>query len=373
MKKFIAAAAGLALAGSMATTAMAEVTFGGDARARAITMSDYTPGGSVSKLDSRVRLVVNAKAKGGATATARIRMADGMWNGGNGATGNADNAKNIYVDYGFITVPMGPVTVSAGRQIASFSKWFSWDGRKDRLKMVYKNAATTLVGFYDKNAELTDEVNDWLTDKDKNGYGVVVAQGMGGGWKAKGIAVFMQDETPAANDGIIGSLLVNGKAGAVALEAEVSMKDYDNAADTQMGGYLKAVYKTGAVTVGGIAGMTADGFMVDDDFGTIMIGNGNNTPITVAPQIGAGGDTVFGVGHVNFKVSGDLGLDAYVTYATIDNYADLIEVSGQAVYSISDGAALTVAAGAVIPSDEGGLNGNDDTMFGAYAKLEVKY
>ena len=410
MKKFIAVAAGLALAGTMATSAMAEVNFSGDARARAITLQDYAPGGSVSKLDSRVRLVVSAKAKGGATAKARIRMADGMWNGGQGATGNAGDDKNIYVDYAYINVPMGPVSVSAGRQVASFSKWFSWDGRKDRLKMVYKNAGTVVALFYDKNAELTSPAttttaatvagtssttvngittttpvagtvdlttanvsNDWTADNDKNGYGIVVKQKLGADWNAKAIAVIVQDETPTDNNGIVGSVNVSGKAGPVGLTAEVSMKDYDNSADTQMGGFAKAVFKTGNVTIGGIAGMTLDGFMVDDDFGTHMIGNGNNTPITVAPQIGVGGDTVFGVGHVALKVSDALSMDAFLTFATIDDFADLVEISAGAVYKISDGAALTVAGGAVIPSWDASLNLEDDTMFGAYAKLEVKY
>lgn len=407
MKKFIAAAAGLALAGTMATTAMAEVNFGGDARARMITMQDYSPEGSINKLDSRVRLVVNAKSKGGATATARIRMADGMWDGGAGATGNAADDKNIWVDYAYLSVPMGPVTVSAGRQIASFSPWFSFDGRKDRLKMVYKNAGTTLALFYDKNAEITDPAStqvtglmtyvdasgmaypasvsadipnndgvsdDWTADNDKNGYGIVFKQKFGDtGWMANAIAVYGQDETPAANDSIVGSLHVAGAAGPVGVQAEVSMKDFDNSDDTQMGGYVLAKMNFGAATVGVIGGMTKDGFLADDDFGTHMIGNGNNTPITVASNIGMGGDTTFGVGHFAFKVSDALSMDAFFTFATIDDFADLIELSAGAVYTISEGAALTVAGGAVIPSWDDSLGMEDDTMIGAYTKLEIKY
>jgi len=401
MKKFIAAAAGLALVG-MASTAMAEVTFGGSARARAILKEAYTDGGSITKLDSRVRLKVNAKAKGGAFAKARIRMADGMWDGGQGATGNAADDKNIYVDYGYIGVPMGPVVVSAGRQIAAFSKWFAWDGRKDRIKAVYKNAGTTVALFYDKNAELTDEgnttatwpvtftggvmgtasatttitgyqSNDWTSDNDMNGYGIVVAQKFGD-WKAKAIFVYGQDETPASNNSIVGSLNVTGKAGPVSLAAEVSFKDFENANDTQMGGYVQAGTQFGAVSAAVIAGATMDGFMADNDFGTHMIGNGNNSPIAFAQQIGnPGGDAYFGVLALGFSPAANLALNAYLTYAALDNYANLIEISGGGVYTISDGAALTFAAGAVIPSDEGGLNGYDDTAIGAYMKLEVKY
>ncbi len=400
MKKFIAAAAGLALAGAMATTAMAEVNFGGDARGRAITKQDYITDGSQSFLDSRVRLKVNAKSKGGATASARIRMADGMWdNGAN--TGSASADKNIWVDYAFINVPVGPVAVSMGRQIASFSKWFAWDGRKDRLKFVYKNAGTTVALFYDKNGEITDPAttagtldgsfttsgstttlggttlatdpsNDQTADNDKNGYGIVVVQKVGD-WTVKGIAVYGQDETPADNNSIVGSLHVAGKAGPVGIQVEISAKDKDAAEDTEIGGYVLAKTSFGAATVGAIAGFTSDGFDADNDFGTHMIGNGNNSPITIAPQIGAAGDTVFGVLHAAYKVSDALTMDAFFTYATIDNVADLIELSAGAVYKISDGAALTVAGGAVIPSDEGGLGGEDDTRFGAYTKLEVKY
>jgi hypothetical protein len=419
MKKFIAAAAGLALAGTMATTAMAEVNFGGSARARMLTMQDYSPEGSVNKLDSRVRLKVEAKSKGGATASARIRMADGMWDGGNGATGNAGDDKNIWVDYGYIAVPMGAVTVSAGRQIANFSPWFAFDGRKDRLKMVYKNAGTSLALFYDKNAELTDPTvstatltggvtntggtastdpatgastvsggstsfdttglttdpsADWTDDNDKNGYGIVFSQKFGEtGWMAKAIAVYGDDETAAANDSIVGSLHVAGAVQNVNVQAEISMKDFDNADDTQMGGYALAAMKFGAATVGVIGGMTKDGFSADDDFGTHMIGNGNNSPITVASNIGAAGDTVFGVGHFAYKVSDALSMDAFFTFATIDDVADLIELSAGAVYTISEGAALTVAGGAVIPSWDDSLGMEDDTMIGAYTKLEIKY
>lgn len=402
MKKFIAVAAGLALAGTMVSSAMAEVNFGGSARVRAITMMDYTDGGSISKLDSRVRLKVNAKSKGGAFAKARIRMGDGMWDGGRGATGNAGDDKNIYVDYAYLGVPMGPVTVTAGRQIASFSKWFAFDGRKDRLKAVYKNAGTVVALFYDKNAEITDTApttavswaavdadgnpgtvtgtatvaghvsNDWTSDNDKNGYGIVVKQKMGD-WKAKGIAVFLQDETPTDNNGIVGSVNVSGKAGPVSIGAEVSMKDFDNAADTQIGGFVSVSTSFGAVSVTGIAGMTADGFAADDDFGTHFLGNGNNSPITFLPQIGLLGDTVFGVAVFGFKVSDALALNAIIGYADIDAVATALEISGGLSYTISDGAVLTVAGGALTPSDEGGLGGYDDTAFGAYAKLEVKY
>ena len=405
MKKFIAVAAGLALAGTMATSAMAEVTFGGSARARAITMMDYTDGGSISKIDSRVRLKVSAKAKGGAFAKARIRLADGMWDGGNGATGNAADDHNIYVDYGYVGATFGTVTITAGRQIANFSKWFGWDGRKDRLKLLYKNAGTTVALFYDKNAELTDSssttaftvaqggvtVNadgsetvtytdaststngdDWTADNDKNGYGVVVAQKFGD-FKAAFIAIYGQDETPTDNNFLVGSLNLSGKAGGLNMAGEISMKDFDSADDRQIGGYVSLGANMGAMSITGIAGMTKDGFMADNDFGTHMIGNGNNSPITYVSQIGTGGDTVFGVLALGFKVSDQLALNGFLTYATVDDFADLIEVSGGAVYTVSDGAALTLAAGAVMPSDEGGLGGYDDTAFGAYAKFEVKY
>jgi len=168
-------------------------------------------------------------------------------------------------------------------------------------------------------------------------------------------------------------LNVTGKAGPVSLAAEVSFKDFENANDTQMGGYVQAGTSFGAVSAAVIAGMTMDGFMADNDFGTHMIGNGNNSPITWVSQIGTGGDTVFGVLALGFSPAANLALNAYLTYAAVDNFANLIEISGGGVYTISDGAALTFAAGAVIPSDEGGLNGYDDTAIGAYMKLEVKY
>jgi len=407
MKKFIAAAAGLALAGTMATTAMAEVNFGGSARVRGITMMNYKASAdSVSKMDSRVRLKVNAKAKGGASAHARIRMADGMWDGGKGATGSASDPKNIYVDYAYIKVPVGPVTVQGGRQIKNFSKWFSWDGRADRLSVIFKTGGTKIVALYDKNAEITSPATtttnatvagattvngvptpvagtvglttanvstDWTSDNDKNGYALVVVQKLPADWMAKAILLYLSDETPAGNNGIVGSFHGAGKVGGIKVEAEFSFKDFDAAADTQFGGYVSASMGFGAMSVTGLAGMTVDGFQADNDFGLNFLGNGNNSPITWVPKIGMGGDTVFAAAVVGYKVSPQLSLSGVFGYAAVDGYANAIEISGGAKYTISDGAALTVAGGALIPSDEGGLNGYDDTAIGAYAKLEVKY
>ncbi len=374
MKKVLVAGAALLIAGSMVSAAQAEVKFGGDARFRGITMKDYSPDAdSKSKLDSRVRLKVNAKAKGGASVNARIRMTDGMWDGGKGATGNAADPKNIYVDYAYITVPMGPVTLSGGRQVKNFSKWFSWDGRADRLKAVFKTGGTKIVGFYDKNAEITDPVDpeipgdvstDWTDDNDKNGYGLVVVQKMGA-VKFKAIAVALQDETPVGNDGLVGSVNLAGKAGAVNFEAELAAKDFDKKDDTALGGFATVGSNFGAVSLTGIAGFTKDGYKADDDFGLIMLGGG--TGITAVKQIGTGGDTTFFGAIAGFKASDKLSLGANVLYATIDDGPDLVEVSGSAKYAISDGAYAKVVAG-MLDNDQA-----DDTAIGAYFEFGVSF
>ena len=84
MKKIIAASAGLLLAGSMVSAASAAVTFTGDARERLTLQRDYDFNDKTNDFNAgRVRLVVNADTKGGATASVRMRFADGVYDGTN--------------------------------------------------------------------------------------------------------------------------------------------------------------------------------------------------------------------------------------------------------------------------------------------------
>ena len=378
MKKVLVTGAALLIAGSMVSAAQADVKFSGDARFRGITKQDYSAtADNISKLDSRIRIKVKATAKGGASINARIRMIDGMWDGGRGPTGNAADPKNIYVDYAYITVPMGPIAISGGRQIKNFSPWFSWDGRADRLKAVYKTGGTTLVGFYDKNAEITDPVDpeipgdvstDWTDDNDKNGYGFVAIQKMGS-MTMKGIVVALQDETPVDNNGLVGSVNLAGKAGAMKYEAELAFKDFDNSDDTQLGGFATLGSSFGAASITGVIGFTKDGYLADDDYGFIMLGAG--TGITAVDHIGADTtgtayDTTFGGAMVSFKASDKLSLGANAIYATLDDGPDLFELSGQAKYAISEGAYLLGRAG-MLDNDQA------DTAVGAYFEFGVKF
>jgi len=203
MKKLIVAAAGLMLVGTMVSTASADagVSFTGDARARGFYLQDYNFNDSdTSNWNSRVRLKFKGESKGGAYAIARIRMADSKWDGTQ-KTRALGEGSNIYTDYAYIGVPMGPVTVEAGMMPFNVTKFSVWDVRVDGVHVKYASDMTTIVGFfheldeYDEaafvvvpdglNADGTARTKivstDYLNDNDVDRFGVLLDQKFNGG------------------------------------------------------------------------------------------------------------------------------------------------------------------------------------------------
>lgn len=384
MKKIIAAAAGLALAGTMAVTATAaedvrpQLTIKGDARVRMALNRDQITGAETNDfLDSRVRVQSKYKAKGGAYAIVRIRMGDARWDGTRN-TGDRGEGTNIRVDKAYVGVPVGPVTIEGGYTATSVTRFTHFDERDDRLSVTYKNEGTTLKAFYDKDAENSFDLVD---DEDSNTYGLQLNQKLGSDWTLIALAAYADDETASDVSGFIGSISGMGKVGAVGIDADFMYVEEggvrwgdtrSDADDDAFGGQVSVKTDIGAVALKGTLGFTDGGFRADRDWGYLMIGGYG--PIMNISNIGNYGDTIFGAVTAGFKVSDKVKLTGNVVYMDID--ADVVEsaleVSGQVAYAVSEGATLSAGLGLLDASADGGFS-DPDTAFGAFGAMNIKF
>ncbi len=381
MKKVIVAAAGLMLAGTMVSSAVAKepgVTFGGDARARWYYQEDYKDTGSKDNfLNSRVRLKWTAVAKGGAYAVARFRLADAKWDGTQ-ATRALGEGSNLYTDYAYIGVPMGPVTAEAGLMPRNITEFFEWDTRVDSLQFKYVADNTIVIPFYEKVDEYEGDEEGNVLDSDANDdndvdrYGIWLSQKFGDGWDFTG-ALTMVDNQQTEVEGFGATGRVMGTVGGVALGGELSFKESDlvGGDDDGIGGWLSADFMVGSASVGGLIGFTQDGFIADGDFGPFIMLS-DVTQIATTVLIGAGGDTFFGSLYSDFKATERLTLGAEIGYADIDtgdNTEDetAFEIGATASYAISDGAKLNAVIGFL------DYDTSDYDPFGLGLSLEISY
>jgi len=442
MKKVLVAGAALLIAGSMVSVATAEVHLSGDARVRYVGTSDYVrnitrnPDGSLNEnangyadnWNSRIRVKFHAKANGGAFMKARLRLDDVKW----GTEGSENegwsmwkNGKNVWADYAFIGVPMGPVTFTGGVQEASYSKFFEYDQRPGRAKLEYKNDNLRLIGLIDMIDENADSVQDQFDDNDLMAYGFVGAYQINDDWSIKGYARYQDDQrdwdseesvryiSADSNDpgnvsagfisvtdttrtphvdtsGFLGSIHAQGKVAMIGLEGELAYKEADvqGTEDDGWGWYIDASMDMGAFVPSIMIGGTYDGYQADDDFGFIMIGAAE--PITVIRELGTeAGDSLFAAFMANYAVSDQFRLAGNLVYYDIDidedtehgipdvrGAVDAWEISGSATYVISEGADLSYKIGYLDPSYDGRVNSagiSDDGYFGQYLRMQIKF
>ena len=205
MKKIIAASAGLLLVGSV-SVASAEVTFTGDARERLTLQRNYDFGnvyanGQQDDFNAgRIRVVVTATTKGGAYAKFRMRLVDGMDDGAV-LTGRTGGMNNYYTDYGYIGIPIGPVTINAGLMPDFSSLWYFYDKRADRVSATWANKMTSVTGLFDKifeSAATTTNVGYGALhgheDNDINQWGVIVNQKFAADWTLMVYGKYQDDQ-----------------------------------------------------------------------------------------------------------------------------------------------------------------------------------
>ncbi|SHO52494.1 porin [Desulfopila aestuarii] len=363
MKKVILAVAGLALVGTMATSAMAEFKFSGDARARMNYKSNFddtwtaypADDDSADTWNSRTRFKIEADTKGGAYVKTRVRLAEGTWDG----TSNTRNKNNnIYTDYAYIGVPMGMVTVEGGLINRDVTPFLYFDGRADSLQVKYKNDKTGLVVFFDKTEENEADGFDF---SDQDWFGFLLNQGFEGGW---GLTVggIYQDNSEA---GFAGTVQVSGAVADVALVGEIAYQEENFLSATNddgWGGYLQATVPVGPVSLLGMVGFTADGYNIDEaDFGPFIMLQ-DYSQVSIGTDFSEVGEAFWAAIVPTFQVSEKLSISAQFSYVTVDPYAaglddqDLFEVGGTAKYAITDGASLSAQIGYADVDDLGDEN-----------------
>lgn len=397
MKKVIVAAAGLMLVGTMASTAMAEFKFSGDARVRYFLQDSYgdvIPDETDVHWSSRTRFKIEADTKGGAYVKTRIRLDDAKWgdntsNGSGNGTGNKNN--NIWTDYAYIGVPFGPVTVEGGRVIRDVTPFFFMDERADSIQAKYSNDMTKLVAFYDVTDENTDDDTD---EDDFDMYGALLNQGFSGGWNLLVGGIYQNNEI-ADEDAFGATAQVTGTVGTVALAAELAYMEENFisgqtsndltgtstgiADDDGFGGYVSATVPVGAVELLGLVGFTTDGYIIDhDDFGPfIMVGS--YSQISTGFDWSSNGDSWFAGIAPTYKVSEQLTVGAQVSYVGLDpdddtfgddaDDQDVFEIGATASYAVTDGASLS---GIIGYADVDELN-DEENPFGIGLELAIKF
>ncbi len=407
MKKVLVAGAALLLVGGMVGSAMAEVNLSGDARVRWMVKDSYefgNGGGTINGqhvdqdttnyFDSRIRLKVDAASKGGAWAKARIRMNDFRWDGQGWGAYKED--KNIWVDYAYIGVPVGPTTLIGGTVRWDVTTFFQWDERPTVAALNYKNDNVDIYGLWIVE---DDDVNayDNLKDNNMRAYGIYAKANINADWSVLGYGLYNDDQRDynsdlssrngVDNSGFLGTLHVDGKAAGLGIVGEIAYKNSDvqGTENDGWGGYAKVSYAIGALTPALNIGFTKDSYQADGDFGWLMIGD--IQPIGVVKNVGGfGQDWTWVAGTVDYAVSENLKLTGNLVWANVDTNDDaiadvdrlakLLEISGEAVYTVSEGANLQAGVGYLQPDFDGRADAagiQDDGAFGFMASMNIKF
>ena len=390
MKKVIAAAAGLMLVGTMVGSASADVSFGGDARARAYYQQNYDFGsvtvdeetGAVTRdreqdnfIASRVRIQARATAPGGAYAVGRALYGNGTWDGGNSGTADID------ADKAYIGVPMGMTLLQAGRlpiDLLRSTSFFEQDVTKDGLQFdVMATDMATIGLWYFINYEARQN-GDNVDDNDISDYGIYADLKFGGDWGTRMGILYRDDQVDndgRDDDGAFGGIEFAGPGGPLAISGAVAFDDRGEG-DTGWGAFASAGMQFGATGVALEAGFTDAGFVTDGDYGFIMIGGGASiTPYT----IGSEGESNWWIGvPVTFAVSEMLTVGGNLVYIDMDEFGEGFEISGTLKYLISDGANVQWDIGYLAYSQgdsddfEFGLD-EEDSPFGTALTFNVSF
>lgn len=390
MKKIIAAAAGLMIAGSaFATVASAAVEFSGDARARYeyINVDRDNGDNSADQFSHRVRIKIKGTTAGGSYAVMRFRVADN-WNDDSISDNNKDD---LTVDWAYVGVPLGCVELTAGRQPLNLTTGYFNDAGVDNVRFKYAQDATTIVGLYGVvNDDADDDALAGAGDTDKDDLlAVVWSQDWTADWSTTvslAYANFDMDATSAiVDDGMMGVVAVAGQAGPVALAGEFGYQDegvsasddYYNSSinvDDAFGFFGSAGMDFDAFGVTFVAGYGEEGYIWDAPVGFMLVGGDTQLTVDHLANVGALGedaaDTFFTGFKTTYQATEDLGFLLNLGYVNLDDDngddADIFEISAQAGYTINDGTVVYARAGYVDLD-------NDADVLAAGVSLELSF
>jgi hypothetical protein len=468
MKKVLLAGAALMLVSGIASAAEVKpgVVITGDARVRVgYTSDDYmsqnrfdnrTGYEAQTNMDSRVRVNITGTAAGGAYAKARLRM--------EGQSGDIDNdpgateapisaQNNLWADVAYIGIPFtDTVTVELGRYRSTYGPLgatfnFAYDdvssyGGKGIIKFGDVEVNPFIEWMEEaQNGEYTGALAEvQRSDDDVMRYGIHAKGKINKDWTVGGMLGAQSDNRRdtsglvggvntqffEANEGMFGSVYVNGKAGAFGLVAELAFTDgelnnfnswetdtwvttnavsstsgdFIGSNDTGYGGYVMPSYKIDKLTLALNLGFTADGYQPDRAFGSgVMIGSADNSRIS-AIRVGDFGDWLWGAFIASYQFNESLKLTGNFVYADIDawdtkgvngdgpntNSGSVLsatatganlgitgawELSAILQYTISKGMDVYLSAGYLQPDTETGIE--DDGVYGALSRFELKF
>ena len=386
MKKVIAAAAGLMLVGTMVGSASAAVSFSGDARVRALYQQDYDLGATTTdeetgvttrvreqdnKVTSRVRLQARGEAPGGAYVVGRIGIGDGTWDGGGSGTNNV-----VVKDKAYIGVPMGMTLLEAGRtptQGLESTAFFEHDITRDgaRLFIMPNDMFKVELAYYISYEAAVN--GDLVDDNDESQFAAWFDAKFAGDWGTRLGIIYNDDQVlndGRDDDGAYGGIEFMGPGGPVAISGAVAFDDRGEG-DTGWGAFLSGGMQFGATSVALEGGFTKDGFVTDGDYGFIMLGGGQSmSPSSLI--LGTQGDTWWIGVPVSFAVSEMLTLQGNLVYADFDENGDGFEISGSAIYAISDGASVDLDVGYFSWSAPDSVT-NEQDPFGAGLTFNVSF
>lgn len=387
------------------------VTFTGDARARIILRDDTLfgnePGSLDETYDSRVRLVINAKAPGGAYARARLRM-DRRW----GVSLGDEGVLRTTSDIAYLGIPIGPAVLVAGAMKNDVTRFFEWDQAADQVFLQWDMFDTKWRASFrmnDEGQEAFFDINR-LEDNDNVVWGLIASRQINDWLYGQANYFYADDQRdttvtgefiePAT--GSFWSIFFNGVLRDIEFEAEVAYKagnvrqsrnetgevinlDNVNRGDG-WGWYAEGTYSFDSFDLTLNTGMAISGYEADNDFGWILLGNSNNEPISVIGKLGANGDW-FWIGttldwqpHERLRAIGHI-VWVYVDAVTVDDdsilqYRRLFEVSADLAWKISEGTALTWKLGFLRPDLKGFYEGEEvqeDVTFATYLRLQVNF
>lgn len=385
MKKFIAAAAGLMLAGTMVSTACAAVSVSGDARLRWYYQDNYVNLASSddNHTNSRVRMVVKGDTESGAYAKARMKWNTADWNGG-------DN-RALAFDYAYFGIPMGPVAFQAGSIPTHVTAMVENDETRDGLRLAYADDMNNVTFLYDNFSENDQDLGN--SDQDSARYSVryeltndminVVAAGL-----------YYNDETDADMTGFIGTVRVAQDFGAVSYSVDYAYVEEELTGNTDAGHMAYGVVSvpTGeAGSVAFVAGITADGAVMDIPVGFTMIGGDQHLTPSATSNVGRltltdgvrdedgnvayadiAVDTWFAGIKASYQVSEKTTIKGTAAYADMETpdgsfSTSAWEIGGQVNYAISASSSIYGTLG-YLDVDE-----MEDNQFGAGVGIDVSF
>lgn len=425
----------------MVTAASADVTFTGDSRERLMMKEKYSYDNNQNDYAyGRVRLLMNATTKGGAFANVRMSFGNSQdWGNVDGsnaiysaappATGKGSNSTsttglNTVTDWAYMGIPIGPVTVAAGRMPDFTDVWFRYDKRLDALAATYATKNTSVTALVAKIYESEQPTYSVTAheDRDVNQWAVIAKQNFIGGWNGLFYGIYQDNQTgDVANtitpsqkvsfSGFKGTVKAEGPVGPVKLLGELSYAqktlstngmansiwyDTDNSPiyknglaqnSDAYGGIFHAKMDFGPAAGTFVLGFTRNGFQADGNYGFLMMGGamggsnpdipGQGSPITALNRIGQNpvnsnysANTVFAGLIGDYQINKTYKLVGILADAGVTGYGNLVELSGMVNIAVTDGAYINLGGGLLHKSLNNSLNyaqNNADASFASFA------